>query len=568
MKEDQSFEQLRNLLLQPEQEHLEDLESQILDPDRLAEHVGRALPMAVKRGRMEGDHLARALSPLIEDAIKKSIRGNPKLLAEILFPIIGTAVRKAVAETWRNLIRTLNKVLEQRFSPRGLKWRWIAWRTGKSYAEVILAHTLVFRVEQVFLIHKETGLLLYHLGGQDNDFMEMEVVSSMFTAIQDFVHDSFRIEEESNLEVLQLGELQVWVEPGPHAYLAAVIRGEPPADLRETFQIAMEDIQFDHARELADFQGDTIHFEAVDSILQDCMVRRDRESEKGAGKIWFVAALILIPIFSWLGWFSYHRVLENRDRDRIRTLLADAPGYQLTSLRLAGETYRLEGLKDPLAKPLEEVLAEEDLSHPVTGRFTPFQSLEPSILLARLGRTIVPPGGVSLSLRDRVLVLRGRTTPLWLAEAEEKLAVLSGIDSWDISGLTAETPPDPLEELTARVEDWALYFQTNQTELDETQRSRIDAVLPTIRSLFTAAERSGKDLVLEIAGHTDHQGQQARNLQISNKRARSVVAFLVDMGIDKDRLRTVGYGSSDASDGRDPGLLRRVTLRVRVINPP
>ncbi len=228
----------------------------------------------------------------------------------------------------------------------------------------------------------------------------------------------------------------------------------------------------------------------------------------------------------------------------------------------------MEGLKDPLAQPLAEVLAREDLAHPFTGRFMPFQSLEPSILLARLNRIITPPEGVSLSLQGDVLVLQGKATSLWLADAEQKLAVVAGVDRWDIQGLTVEIPPDPLEELVARLEGWVLYFQANQIELDEAQRDRVETLVPTIHDLLTEAERAGRDLVLEVAGHTDAQGRQARNLQISSQRARSVAAYLADGGIDEGRLRAIGYGSSYARDGVDPGLMRRVTLRVRTITPP
>ena len=47
--------------------------------------------------------------------------------------------------------------------PRSLKWRFEAWRTGRPFAEIVLLKTLVYRVDQVFLIHKETGLLLQHV---------------------------------------------------------------------------------------------------------------------------------------------------------------------------------------------------------------------------------------------------------------------------------------------------------------------------------------------------------------------------------------------------------------------
>jgi OOP family OmpA-OmpF porin len=68
------------------------------------------------------------------------------------------------------------------------------------------------------------------------------MVSGMLTAIQDFVHDSFASPDGEALEDLRVGDLAVWVERGPQAVLAAVIRGNAPQDLRTVFQEALERI--------------------------------------------------------------------------------------------------------------------------------------------------------------------------------------------------------------------------------------------------------------------------------------------------------------------------------------
>jgi hypothetical protein len=61
-----------------------------------------------------------------------------------------------------------------------------------------------------------------------------QLVSSMLAAIQDFVRDSFA--EQQGLGSLRLGELKLWSESGPFATLVAVIRGNPPEELHETFR--------------------------------------------------------------------------------------------------------------------------------------------------------------------------------------------------------------------------------------------------------------------------------------------------------------------------------------------
>jgi len=49
---------------------------------------------------------------------------------------------------------------------------------------------------------------------------------------------------------------------------------------------------------------------------------------------------------------------------------------------------------------------------------------------------------------------------------------------------------------------------------------------------------------VRVEGHTDSRGSDAFNLKLSQRRAESVVAYLVARGIDADRLAAVGYGES------------------------
>ena len=51
-------------------------------------------------------------------------------------------------------------------------------------------------------------------------------------------------------------------------------------------------------------------------------------------------------------------------------------------------------------------------------------------------------------------------------------------------------------------------------------------------------------LKIEIAGHTDNKGDKKYNQVLSQKRAESVVAYLVQKGIATIRLSAKGYGDS------------------------
>lgn len=55
---------------------------------------------------------------------------------------------------------------------------------------------------------------------------------------------------------------------------------------------------------------------------------------------------------------------------------------------------------------------------------------------------------------------------------------------------------------------------------------------------------ANKGIKIEIGGHTDNQGSEAYNDRLSNDRAKAVYDFLINKGIDSNRITYKGYGMS------------------------
>ena len=73
-------------------------------------------------------------------------------------------------------------------------------------------------------------------------------------------------------------------------------------------------------------------------------------------------------------------------------------------------------------------------------------------------------------------------------------------------------------------------------------------------------------MIIEIGGHTDNQGSYLLNLDLSKKRAEVVKNYLIDQGVDKNRVTSKGYGptqpiASNASEDTRK-LNRRVEFKV------
>lgn len=75
------------------------------------------------------------------------------------------------------------------------------------------------------------------------------------------------------------------------------------------------------------------------------------------------------------------------------------------------------------------------------------------------------------------------------------------------------------------------------------------------------------DSFLDIAGHTDSQGRKAKNTALSRERAQSVAQWLIKRGVDKQRIKTIGYGSerpiADNSSESGRTKNRRIEFIVR-----
>ncbi len=81
-----------------------------------------------------------------------------------------------------------------------------------------------------------------------------------------------------------------------------------------------------------------------------------------------------------------------------------------------------------------------------------------------------------------------------------------------------------------------IFFDTDKHELRPESVTELNKLLNFLQKNPT--------LKVEIGGHTDNVGSVKHNMTLSENRAKSVVEYLVNQGIDSKRLTYKGYGSS------------------------
>ena len=475
------FAALRKLLLGPEQNRLDELSQELESREVTTEEIADRLPEAIALSGSRDDQLGRALSPTIETALKESIRRDPQEIATAIFPVLGPAIRKAIAETMAGLVRSINNAVEQSLSVNGVKWRVEAWRTGMPYAEIVIKHALVYRVEQAFLIHAQSGLLLEHASAPDLQLPDADLISSMLSAIQDFVRDSFHPEEGAMLRTFSVGVHTVQVEAGPRALLALVIRGEAPGELLQKEQDTLEAIHLEFASQLADFTGETSMFAPARPLLESCLetVLTTNQVRHKSGLVWLRWALPLFLVVAVAAFFWTRSTVR---WNRALAALRAEPGYVVVDASRGFRQWNIGGLKDPGARDPGAVMAAAGVAaSKLVGKWEGYLSLDPVMVAARAKQS--------------------------------------------------------LDSLEGAIERERIFFKAGSADISGPAVSRLERVGLMIDQVYRDARELGRTVQVQLTGRTDPTGADESNLTLARRRVERVSEILSAAGVAPSILK-------------------------------
>ena len=561
----EDMSELRSLILGLEPKEVDKLYERLENPNIQAEDLSKMLPEAIMLSSTENKLLTEAIVSTVEEAIDSSVKKDLNILSEAIFPVMGPAIRKAIAAALDATLESFNHTLEHSISPQSLKWRMEALQTGKSFAEIVLLRTLIYQVEQVFIIHTETGLLLQHLVKESAPIQDADLVSAMLTAIQSFVHDSFQVEVNDSLNTIQFGELTIWIEKSPQVILAAVIRGHPPKELKTVFQSTLEKIHLKFSREFQNFNGDTAPFDASKPYLEECLQNQYKKSQakKSYPFVYIVGTAILLALGTW-AFFSF------RDKQRWEIYLEklnSEPGIVVTKAEKRQGKYFILGLRDPLAKDPMALLKKTDLApEQVTSRWQNYVSLDSEIVAERAKILLKPPATVSLTVdKNGRLVVRGIAPRKWISETRKIMPYIPGVNQLIDEQLVAKEL-SKLEESKKKIERQVLLFEVGKAILKSGQDQTLQKLIKEIKKLTIHAELLTQNVQIKIVGHTQKFIPEKENKLLSQTRASVILSLLRSKGIKTNNISVVGVGSSQLlSKGlteQDQQMNRSVTFKV------
>ncbi|MFC2097879.1 OmpA family protein [Bacteroidota bacterium] len=103
-----------------------------------------------------------------------------------------------------------------------------------------------------------------------------------------------------------------------------------------------------------------------------------------------------------------------------------------------------------------------------------------------------------------------------------------------------------------------VFFRTDSYELDSISYTELEELYNFLRE--------NQEIHIEIRGHTDNTGSRDYNLELSVKRARAVYMYLSNKGIELERIRYKGFGStiprSDNNTEEGKALNRRTEFKI------
>ena len=195
-------------------------------------------------------------------------------------------------------------------------------------------------------------------------------------------------------------------------------------------------------------------------------------------------------------------------------------------------------------------------------------SFDPALVLRRFEARFRVPDTVTLGVRGTTLVLSGEAPHAWLARVREGGTAVPGITALDEANLI-DVDLRNFQQTKSVIESAFIYFLVNKDNFATEGFAALSRLPEEIRKCETAAKRLGIALTVQVLGYADGVGQEAKNLDLSQRRAEAVRKFLVTCGLDAALFSAVAGGPPPPSaDGKPTSEQSDRRVAFRIVSPP
>ena len=546
---------LKALLFTPEGARLDALEARLGSPQRLETATAEVIADALRRAEVsDHDNLSRAIAPVVVAVIRNEIRNSKDMMVEALYPITGRLVSAGIAVAFAEMLANLNARLDAMLSVNGLKWRWLAWRTGRPMAEFALADARRATLQRLLYLERGSGRLMAQWQADSGQDARADLLSGMIAALTNFASTALG-QERGELRSLDLGDRLLYLRTSASHIVAAEFSGELKPDQERSLGKGFLDLLDAGAAAHADPAADLSQLaQAVARAPAAAVIKKRRFSPLA------IIGLLLLAGLVWWGavWWRQHAKFSAINQ-ALTTFRADHPDITGWPLKLtAGPGARTVTLAGLLPAGGERAALQAALT----------KAAAPWNLQTHLGIGVAATqaGVLANKQETQETALQALTAKLDRMEARDqaaeaglqsKLAQLEAAQAAATAqvGALRSQLDSPRARLAAALRGFAVFFDKNAEVINAAD---VSAQLSKIVPLAVAAGG------IQVIGYTDNSGGRALNQKISLERAQKVAQMLQDVGMPADRIVMVGQAATGTLVPEGGAVLnanRRVELR-------
>ncbi len=564
------YESLKKLLLQEETEAIVKLNEKLAeilketnDHDliikRLSPVIGDLLKDTIANS---SDDMAKIMAPIMGDAIKEQVKTQKQTIVDALYPVMGNMIAKFVSSALKDTLDEINSKMQNNFSFSAIKRKMIARIKGIDESELLLQESSLGIIETIFLIHTESGLLIWQ-GSRDNEHViEAEMVSSMLSAIRSFINDWIAQSSDTfELNTIDYGSSKIHLEVSGSCYLAVVVRGEVRAKMQKNITTIFSDVMQKYGDSLNTFDGDTskLDIENISNKLEKLFDVEDiiEHEEISDGTRYFTFGIFSIIIASYI-YVYYSSYIQEQKENLIMSRFYHTPELNLYRINadIDSDVVTLSGVvpNDRLKRLAESLVYKDKLGLSIINDIvltnviaTPESIHSKAVLLDDIYNS-QKDVNITSEFSNGTIILKGKVANnLKVSELIKNYSKIDGVEN------VISTIQIYLPEIREKIR-----YKTGQVDLSNIQKSKLKDII--VKYNLIELSKNNTLRKLNISAYTDGVGNKQRNKEYAFKRAENVKKYLVEYGVLEKfiNINSYPYPPKDYNTSQDPEEARVV----------
>lgn len=500
-----------------------------LTPEEIARAIAPEIALSIREQiRLDADAISRTLGPEMGKAIKAQIELERDAMVDALYPVIGNTISKYMVE----VVREINRKVETTLSPAGIKRKIKAKIQGVSEAELIFQESVGYHIRAIFLIDKDSGLIIQEIQIPGEKHLDAEMIAGMLTAIRSFANDC--ITSGSELDLIDYGDWQIPLEVAGYCYIAVVVAGEPPPQFIAKIRQVLGQIVIEHGNAIQKYEGNLadVPLGVKQKLEQLVEPVEDSSSKPSPILLWLLIFFLGIVFIPW-GIISYRARIARNIEQTVAVELDAAPELSVYRLdpQVKDGKLMISGRvpSDYLRRQAAEIageIAEQNELRLDNRIFTVNVPVNPSSITGEIERLTdlfnrQPQVAIATDYQPKTLTVKGFILePTVRQNIYRTFTQIPGVE---------QVIFNTVEQLPAIGQ--RIYFELNSSQLNFADNfSKINAV----RNLLEQYPQ----LHLKLTARSDGMGSSDVNRRLGRERCQKVKAALVARGIKPARLIT------------------------------